>query len=182
MFIQNRDLVLRLLTKLPMQEFEMWWVELALIAAPRNYLLAMSSPGFFSAPSADWILCVYLDSIIYGLSNGLRWLAVSQALSCNLFIRAGNATIGYQGADQNEPKFGFCPLVLLTCISSRGCQAPAHCPTQGRPAGHRFWNERDNERNVTVFIFIQTWSVRLSTQRVMIVREISDTGYVSVET
>ena len=181
MFIQNRDLVLRLLTKLPMQEFEMWWVELALIAAPRNYLLAMSSPGFFSAPSADWILCVYLDSIIYGLSNGLRWLAVSQALSCNLFIRAGNATIGYQGADQNEPKFGFCPLVLLTCISSRGCQAPAAPPRGGRP--DIVFGMRETMREMSpFFIFIQTWSVRLSTQRVMIVREISDTGYVSVET
>ena len=180
MFIQNRDLVLRLLTKLPMQEFEMWWVELALIAASRNYLLAMSSPGFFSAPSADWILCVYLDSIIYGLSNGLRWLALSQALAiCSLELVMWR--YGYRGADQNEQKFGFCPLVLLTCISSRGCQAPAAPPRGGRP--DIVFGMRETMREMSpFFIFIQTWSVRLSTQRVMIVREISDTGYVSVET
>ena len=48
----------------------------------------------------------------------------------NLFIRAGNVAIWfYQGADQNEQKFGFCPLVLLTCISSR--------VSRGQPTGSR---------------------------------------------
>ena len=49
----------------------------------------------------------------------------------NLFIRAGNVAIWfYQGADQNEQKFGFCPLVLLTCISSPS-QPTGSRPTQG---------------------------------------------------
>ena len=106
----------------------------------------MSSPGFFSAPSADWILCVYLDSIIYGLSNGLRWLAVSQALAiCSLELVMWR--YGYQGADQNEPKFGFCPLVLSTCISSRVSRPTGRvAPPRGRPAGHRIWNERQWEK------------------------------------
>ena len=71
----------------------------------------------------------------------------------NLFIRAGNVAIWfYQGADQNEQKFGFCPLVLLTCISSR---KPAHWqpphPGGGRP--DIVFGMRDNERNVTGFNF-----------------------------
>ena len=61
---------------------------------------------------------------------------------------------GYQGADQNEPKFGFCPLVLLTCISSRVSRA-AHwqSPHPGGGQPDIVFGMRDNERNVTVLHF-----------------------------
>ena len=111
----------------------------------------MSSPGFLSAPSADWILCVYLDSIIYGLSNGLRWLALSQALAiCSLELVMWR--YGYLAADQNEQKFGFCPLVPARNLYFQLCQPrpgdwqPPH-PGGGQP--DIVFGMRDNERNVT---------------------------------
>ena len=83
-------------------------------------------------------------------------MALSQALAiCSLELVMWR--YGYQGADQNEQKFGFCPLVLLTCISSRVSrgQQPTGSPLP-HPGGGQpdiVFEMRDNERNVTVLHF-----------------------------
>ena len=70
-------------------------------------------------------------------------------------------------SDQNEPKFGFCPLalLLLTCISSRVSrgQATGSRPTQGG-TGRTSYLEWETMREMSpdyILIFIRIWSAKL---------------------